>query len=169
MSTTVTVAGWVKRIADDERSRDVARLRAGEAAAQTADLVSRQGRRLVDELRTTVTRDREAFRGEFPGDAARDITVETTEADGGFVVRRPAPAAISLSVQPNLAGAALVCQYRFTVPNGLPSRDDRIDVMLTRDGDETLRMKDHATGQVFRTADALSEFLLVPVLTARRR
>jgi hypothetical protein len=30
-------------------------------------------------------------------------------------------------------------------------------------------MKHHGTGQVFVTADALSEFLLVPVLTGRPR
>ena len=169
MRTAVAVADWIKRIADDEKGRDAVRLRADEVAAQTADLVSRHGGRLVDELRTTVTRDLEAFRGEFPGDAARDIAVETTGTDGGFVVCRPAPAAVSLTVAPNLAGAALVCHYRFTLGNGLPSREDRIDVMLGRNGGETLQMKDHATGQVFRTADALSEFLLVPVLTARRR
>ena len=37
-----------------------------------------------------------------------------------------------------------------------------------RDG-ETLLMKHHGTGQVFATADALSEFLLIPVLTGRPR
>ena len=169
MSATVVVADWIKRIADDERSRDSARVRADEVAAQHADLISRHGPRLVDELRTAVTRDLDAFRGEFPGDAARDIAVETTGADGGFVVRRPAPAAVSLTVVPNLAAAALVCRYRFTPANGLPPREDRSDVMLARNGGETLQMKDPGTGQVFHTADALSEFLLVPVLTARRR
>ena len=169
MSATVAVADWIKRIADDERSRDSARVRADEVASQHADLISRHGRRLVDELRSAVTRDLDAFRGEFPGDAARDIAVETTGADGGFVVRRPAPAAVSLTVVPNLAAAALVCRYCFTPANGLPPREDRSDVMLARDGGETLQMKDPGTGQVFHTADALSEFLLVPVLTARRR
>lgn len=32
-----------------------------------------------------------------------------------------------------------------------------------------MQMKHHETGQVFTTADALSEFLLVPVLTGRLR
>jgi hypothetical protein len=169
MSVTVAVADWIKRIADDERGRDLARVRADEVASQQADLISRHGRRIVDELRATVTRDLDAFRSEFPGDAARDIAVETTGADGGFVVRRPAPAAISLTVVPNLAAAALVCRYRFTLANGLPPREDRSDVMLVRDGGETLQMKDPGTGQVFHTADALSEYLLTPVLTARRR
>src|SRR5439155_8227370 len=115
-------------------------------------------------LRMMVTQDLAAFRGEFPGDTARDVTVETTGADGGFVVRRPAPSAVSLTVAPNLAGAALVCHYRFTLANGLPSREDSVDLIFSRDGGgETLQMKDHSTGLVFRTADPLSEFLLVPV------
>ena len=32
-----------------------------------------------------------------------------------------------------------------------------------------VQLKDHGTGQVFATADALSEFLLVPVFTGRPR
>ena len=64
----------------------------------------------------------------------------------------------------------MVCHYRFTLPNGLPPREDRIDVRFAGgDGSETLQMKHHGTGQLFPTADALSEFLLVPVLTGRPR
>ena len=36
----------------------------------------RNGRRLVDDLRQTVTRDAEAFRAEFAGDRSRDIVTE---------------------------------------------------------------------------------------------
>jgi hypothetical protein len=169
MSTSVPVADWIKRIADDERRRDAVRLEADEMAARKADLVRRNGRRLVDELRATVTRDAEAFRDEFAGDRARDIVVEATALDGGFVARKPAPAAVSLTVTPNLEAAAMVCHYCFTVTNGLPPREDRIDVMFAGDGGGTLQMKHHGTGQVFATADALSEFLLVPVLTGRPR
>ena len=169
MSTSVAVADWIKRIADDERKRDTVRVREDEMAARKADLVRRNGRRLIDELRATVTRDVEAFRDEFAGDPARDIVVEATAPDGGFVVRKPAPAAVSLTVTPNLEAAAVVCHYRFTLTNGLPPREDRIDVMFAGDGGETLQMKHHGTGQVFATADAFSEFLLVPVLTGRPR
>jgi len=169
MSTSVGVAAWIKRIADDERKRDAVRIREDETAARKADLVRRNGQRLVDELRATVTRDVDAFRAEFPGDRTRDIVVELTGPEGGFVVRKPAPAAVSLTVTPNLEAAAMVCHYRFTLTNGLPPREDRIDVMLTGDGVEILHMKHHGTGQVFATADALSEFLLVPVLTGRPR
>jgi hypothetical protein len=169
MSTSVEVADWIKRIADDERKRDTVRVREDEMAARKADLVRRNGQRLVDELRLAVTRDVGAFRDEFVGDRARDIVVEVTVPDGGFVVRKPAPAAASLSVTPNLEVAAMVCHYRFTQTNGLPPREDRIDVMFAGDGGETLLMKHHGTGQVFATADALSEFLLVPVLTGRPR
>ena len=118
---------------------------------------------------TTVTRDVEAFRDEFPGDRARDIVVEATAPDGGFVVRKPAPAVVALTVTPNLEAATMVCHYRFTLTNGLPPREDRIDVTFAGDGGETLQMKHYGTGQVFATADALSEFLLVPVLTGRPR
>ena len=52
-----------------------------------------------------MTRDVEAFRDEFAGDRARDIVVEATASDGGFVVRKPAPAAVSLTVTPNLEAA----------------------------------------------------------------
>jgi len=169
MSTTVAVADWIKRIADDERSRDSARVRQTEVAARKTDLVRRNGRRLLDELRATVTRDLEAFRDEFAGDPSRDIAVDTVALDGGFVVRKPAPAAVSLTVTANLETASMVCQYRFTVTNGLPSREDRVDVIFAGDGAETLQMKHLGTGQVFATADVLSEFLLIPVLTGRRR
>jgi hypothetical protein len=169
MSTSVAVADWIKRIADDERRRDSVRVKEDELAARKADLVRRNGRRLLDELRATVTRDVGAFRDEFAGDRARDIVVESTAPDGAFVVRKPAPAAVSLTVTPNLEAAAMVCHYRFTLPDGLPPREDRIDVVFAGDGGETLQMKHQGTGQVFATADALSEFLLVPVLTGRPR
>jgi hypothetical protein len=169
MSTSVAVADWIKRIADDERRRDSVRVREDELAARKADLVRRNGRRLLDELRAAVTRDVGAFRDEFAGDRARDIVVEATAPDGAFVVRKPAPAAVSLTVTPNLEAAAMGCHYRFTLTDGLPPREDRIDVMFAGDGGETLQMKHHGTGQVFATADALSEFLLVPVLTGRPR
>ena len=171
MTTNVAVADWIKRIADEERRRDTVRAREDELAARKADLVQRNGRRLVDELRATVTRDVEAFRGEFAGESARDIVVEATGPDGGFVVRKPAPTAVSLTVTPNLEAHTMVCHYRFTLTNGLPPREDRIDVMFSGDGgeSETLQMKHHGSGQVFATADAVSEFLLVPVLTGRPR
>ena len=169
MSTSVVIADWIKRIVDDERKRDAVRIREDEMTARKADLVRRNGRRLIDDLRTTVTRDVEAFRDEFAGDHARVIVVEDAAPDGGFVVRKPAPSAVSLTVTPNLEAAAMVCHYRFTLTNGLPPREDRIDVMFAGDGSETLQMKHHGTGQVFTTADALSEFLLTPVLTGRPR
>jgi hypothetical protein len=169
MSTSAVVAEWIKRIADDERRRDTLRDREDEMAARKADLVRRNGRRLIDDLRATVTRDAEAFRNEFAGDRARDIVVEATAPDGGFVVRKPAPTAVSLTVTPNLEAGAMVCHYRFTLTNGLPPREDRIDVMLAGDESEILQMRHHGTGQTFATADALSEFLLGPVLTGRPR
>src|SRR5450756_4508 len=68
MSASVAIADWIKRIADDERSRDTVRVREDEIAARKADLVRRNGRRLVDELRAAVTRDVADFRDEFAGD-----------------------------------------------------------------------------------------------------
>jgi hypothetical protein len=169
MSTSVVVTDWIKRVADEERRRDTVRARESELAARKTDLVRRDGRRLVDELRAAVTRDVDAFRDEFAGDSARDILVDVTAPHGGFVVRKPAPGAVSLTVSPNLESAAMVCLYRFTLADGLPPREDRIDVVFTSDGSETLQMKQHGTGQVFATTDALSEFLLIPVLTGRAR
>jgi len=168
MTTSVAVADWIKRIVDDERRRDAARVKEDDLAAQKADVVRRNGRRLVDDLRQTVTRDAEAFRAEFPGDGSRDVVTEAT-ADGGFVVRKPAPVAVSLSVTPNLQAVTMACHYRFTLANGLPPREDRFDVAIASDGGETLHLKHQGTGQVFPTTDALSEFLLVPVLTGRPR
>ena len=168
MSTNVA-AEWIKRIADDERRRDSVRVRDDETAARKADVIRRNGQRLIDELRATVTRDVQAFRDEFKGDRGRDIVMEATAPDGGFVVLKPAPAGASLTVTPNLETAAIACHYRFTLANGLPPREDRIDVMFAGDGGETMQMKHNGTGQVFPNADALSEFLLVPVLTGRPR
>ena len=169
MSTMMVVPDWIKRIAEDERKKDTLRIREGEMAARKADLVRLNGRRLIDDLSAAVTRDVEAFRAEFAGDRVRDIVVENTGSQGGFVVRKPAPAAVSLTVMPNLEAAAMVCDYRFTLPNGLPPREDRFDVIFAGDGRETLQMKHHGTGQVFASADAMSEFLLVPVFTGRPR
>ena len=169
MSPSVAAADWIKRIADDERRRDTVRAREDELAARKADLVRQNGRRLLDELRATVTRDVAAFRDEFAGDRARDVVVEAAALDGGFVVRKPAPAPVSLTVTPNLEAAAMICHYCFTLTDGLPPREDRIEVTFADDGGETLQMKHHGTGRVFATADALSEFLLVPVLTGRPR
>jgi hypothetical protein len=168
-STVVAVSDWIKRVADDERRRDTARLREDETAARKADLVRRNGQRLVDELRAAVTRDVHAFRGEFVGDPARQIVVDATAPDDGFVVHKPAPAAVSLTISPNLSAAVTVCTYRFAVSNGMPPREDRIDVLFADNATDTLQMKHRGTGQVFATADALSEFLLVPVLTGRPR
>ena len=169
MIPTVAAADWIKRIAEDERGRDAARAKDAEGVTRKADLVRRHGPRLVDELRATMTRDIDAFRSEFPGDAARNVSIDELGEDGGFVVRRPAPAAVSLSVAPGLDSALMVCRYCFMLPGGLPSREDQVNLMFARDGDDAVRLKNQATGQVFTTSDALSEFLLVPVLTARRR
>ena len=169
MGTDVAVADWIKRIADDERKRDMVRAKEDEMTARKADLVRRNGRRIIDELRATVTRDAESFRDEFAGDRTREVVVEATAVDGGFVVRKPAPGAVALTVTPNLEAAAVACHYRFTLANGLPPREDRIDITFAGDGGETLQMRHHGSGQVFATADALSEFLLVPVLTGRPR
>ena len=183
MSTTMAVADWIKRIADDERMRDATRLREDEAAARKAELVRQNGRRLIDELCAAdafvdlssqaetprETSDVDAFRSEFAGDPARAIVVDATAPSGGFTVRKPASAAVSLTVTPNLDAAVTVCTYRFTVTDGMPPREDRLDVLFAGNATDTLQMKHRGTGQVFATADALSEFLLVPVLTGRPR
>jgi hypothetical protein len=169
MSMTVAVADWIKRLVDDEKMRDNVRLQEDEIVARKADRVRRAGQQLIDELRATVTRDVEAFRDEFPGDPARDIAVAASGPDGGFVVRKPARLAVSLTVAPNLDAAAIVCHFRFMLNGGLPPREDRFEVTFGGDTGNPLLMRHQGTGQVFPTADALSEFLLVPVLTGRSR
>ena len=162
---------WIIRLAEDERKRDEVRLRMTEAADRKAHLVAVHGRRLLDELRNCVVRDIESFRNEFSGDPARAILFEAVQPDGGFGVRKPENPTAALSVAPHLSAASFTCQYRFTPTNGLPPREDRLEFMFTSDGgdDDTLRIKHHGTGQVFTTADALSEYLLVPVFTGRPR
>jgi len=168
MSTSVAVPDWIKRIADEERKRDAARLREEEIAARQSDLVRLNGRRLLDELRATITRDLEAFRSEFPADATRDVLLEAADS-GGFVVRKLASPAVVLTVTPNLDAASMSCHFRFTLRSNLPPREDRVELVFAGDGAETLQVRHQGTGQVFATADALSEFLLVPVLTGRPR
>lgn len=168
MSTSVSAADWIKRIVDDERKRDAARAREEEIAARKSDLVRLNGRRLIDELRATVARDLEAFGNEFPGDPTRAVVLETTES-GGFIVRKLASPAVVLTVAPNLDAGAMSCHFRFTLRNNLPPREDKIELVFAGDGAETLLVRHQGTGQAFATADALSEFLLVPVLTGRPR
>ena len=167
MSTSVAAADWVRRIAEDERKRDAVRVREEETVARKAAFLRLKGRRLIDELRATVTRDVEAFRDEFAGDGTRDIVLEATEPQGGFVVCKPAVPAVSLTVVAHLETATVACQYRFTPTNGLPPREHRFDLLLVAVDEETLQVKHRGTGQVFATADTLSEFLLVPVFTGR--
>jgi len=169
MSTSVATAEWIKRIAEDERRRDSVRLREDEIVAHKAGLIRLHGRRLLDGLRATAARDVEAFRDEFPGDPTRNVVLDADGADGGFVVRKPAPAAVSLTVAPSLDAATLVCHYRFIQNDGLPPREDRVNVMFVDDPTGTLQMKHYGTGQLFASAEGLSEFLLVPVLTGRPR
>jgi hypothetical protein len=169
MTTAVVVADWIKRIADAERERDAVRAGEEHATARKADLVRLHARRLLDDLHAAIVRDVEAFRNEFPGDAARDIRVEATAPEGSFVVRKPAPAAVSLTVEANLQSAALGCHYRFTPTNGLPPREDRFELAFAGEAGQTLLIKHHGTGQVFVAADTLSEFLLGPVFTGRPR
>ena len=169
MTTGVVAADWIKRIADDERKRDAARAREEEIAAQKADLVRLNGRRLLDELRAAVARDVEAFRNEFAGDRSREIVVDATEVTGGFVVRKPASPAVTLTAAPHLETATMDCHYRFTSTNGLPPREDRIELVFAAGVTETLQIKTHSTGHVFASADALSEYLLGPVFTGRPR
>lgn len=161
---------WITRLADDERKRDEVRLRVTEAAARKADLVRAHGQRLLDELRTTIVRDIDAFRHEFPGDPAREILFEAVPPDGGFVVRKPEFPSVALSVVPLLSAASVRCEYRFTPTNSLPTREDRLEFMFTSDGgDDMLQIKHHGSGQMFTNADALSEYLLAPVFTGRPR
>lgn len=169
MSTGVVVADWIKRIADDERKRDAVRVREEEQAARKADLVRVHGRQLLEELRAAVARDVEAFRDEFEGDRARDIVLEHTQSDGGFVVRKPASPAVSLTVAPRLEAAVVGCHYRFIPANGLPPREDRFELAFAGDRADTLQVRNQGAGQVFSSADALSEYLLGPVFTGRPR
>ena len=160
---------WIKRLADDERKRDEVRFLAAESASRKTDLVRTHGRRLLEELRTTVTRDVEAFRHEFAGDQTRAIVVEDVQPEGGFVVRKPEDPAASLNVAPRLDAAAVACHYRFTPNHGLPPREDRLELVFAGEGADSLQIKHHGTGQLFATPDALSEYLLSPVFTGRPR
>lgn len=169
MTTSVAGADWIKRLVDDERARDRVRVNEDELVARKADLVRRSGRRLLDELQVTVARDVDTFRDAFPGDAARNVEVDAALSDGGFVVRKPAPAAVSLAVTPNLETASISCHYRFALTNGLPPREERFNLMFVGEEGESLHLRHHGTGQVFLTTGVLSEFLLMPVLTGRSR
>jgi hypothetical protein len=159
---------WIIRLADNERTRDAVRSSEREAAVRKADLANRLGRRLNDELRATVTRDLDVFRHEFPDDRAREVIFES-EAEGGFVVRKPGHPAVSLSVAPRWDVGSVCCRYSFTSDNGLPARHDRFDLVFVAYGDDTARFRHESSGQVFAALDALSEYLLTPVFTGRPR
>jgi hypothetical protein len=160
---------WIQRLAEDERKRDDVRSRATDAAARKAALVHEHGQNLLDQLKTAMVRDIEAFRNEFPGDGAREVVFEDVQADGGFAVHKPQYPSAALNIAPHLQSASVSCRYRFTPTNGLPPREDRLELMFTGNGDGVLHIKHQGTGQVFTNADALSEYLLVPVFTGRPR
>ncbi len=170
VSETVRMTGaWITRLAEDERKRDEVRLRAAEVDARKAEFARVHGQRLFDELRTTLVRDIDAFRGEFPGDSAREIIFDAVLSGGGFVVRKPRSPSAILTVSPHLLTASISCEYQFTSTNGMPPRVDRLDFIFTSVADDTLHVKQQGTGQLFTNADALSEYLLIPVFTGRPR
>jgi hypothetical protein len=160
---------WIGRLAEDERKRDDVRTRATEAAARKAELVAMQGRRWLDALQAAVIGHVEAFRAEFPGDTPRAILFEASQADGGFAVRKPKHPIAAVSIVPHFSAGSISCAYRFTPTDGMPSREDRLELLFTANGGDTLHLKHQDTGQMFTEADALSEYLLVPVFTGRPR
>lgn len=165
--TDGAVAGWITRIVEDVRKRDAVRLGEEELAARKTALIRANGQRLLEELRTAVTRDVEAFRREFDGDHAHYVVVEDTQPDGAFLIHKPAVPSVSLTVAQHLD--SVTCHYRFTPTNGLPPREDRVALVFSGDGVETFQLKHPSTGQLFATADTLSEYLLTPVFTGRPR
>ena len=165
----LVVPEWIKRLADEERKRDAARITEEATVARKADLVRLHGQQLIDALHAAVKRDVDAFEHEFAGERAYAVVFEASPSDGGFIVRRHGPLAVSLQVDPHLEAASMGCHYRFPTANGLPPREVRLELAFAGDAGEILQIKHHGTGQVFLTADALSEFLLVPVFTGRPR
>jgi len=165
----LVVPDWIKRIAEEERKRDALRAHEEETASRKADLVRLHGQRLINELQAAVNRDVEAFEHEFAGERTYAVVFEASPSDGGFIVRREGPSAVSLHVDPRLEAASMGCHYRFPTANGLPPREVRLELAFAGDEGSILQLKHHGTGQVFLTADALSEFLLVPVFTGRPR
>ena len=168
-ATVRPIGAWIIRLAEDERQRDVERLRAAEVETRKAEFVRVHGQRLVDELRTTLVRDIEAFRDEFPGDSSREIVFEDFQGGGGFVVRKPRRPTAFLTVTPQLATASISCEYQFPSTNGMPPREDRFDFIFISVADGRLHIKQLETGRLFTDADALSEYLLSPVFTGRPR
>jgi hypothetical protein len=76
---------------------------------------------------------------------------------------------VTLTVDARLDAAAIDCLYRFTSTNGMPPREERVELIFADDGAEALQIRTERAGRVFATADALSEYLLVPVFTGRPR
>ena len=170
MTTELMTADWIRRIVDDERKRDAARAQEEDTARRKDELIRLNGRRLLDELRTTVTRDAAAFRAEFAGDPARGVVVDAIDtATGGFVVRKPGAPAVMLTVVPHPETAAINSLYQFTSKSGLPPREERVELAFVPDAAGALQIKIQRTGQVFTTAEALSEYLMGPVFTGRPR
>jgi hypothetical protein len=163
------VAEWIRRIVDDERQRDAVSAREKETATRKADLVRAHGRRLINELHTALARDVGVFRDEFAGDRARDVVCGDVQPDGRFEVSKPDAPAVSLTIAPQFDAASVSCGYHFRFPGGLPPREVRFDLVFEGEGMGTLQLKHHGTAQVFTSADALSEYLLVPVFTGRPR
>jgi hypothetical protein len=162
-------ADWIARLADDERKRDELRNLASAAAERRASLARVLGRRMVEELRVAITRDVDVFRQEFPGDQTRAIVFDDARPGGGFVVGKPASPSVSLDVVPHLDSAVVNCRYQFTPTNGLPAREDRVELMFAGDQEESFQIKNQGTGQVYSSVEALSEYLLSPVFTGRPR
>ncbi len=118
MSTSVVVADWIKRVADDERKRDAVRVREEEMAARKADLVAST---VGDSLTNSVRRSRVISR---PSGTSLQETARATlswkrrspKAGSWFLRRNLRP---SSSRSPDLEAAAMGCHDRFMRTNEL--------------------------------------------------
>ena len=165
---TVRMTGaWIIRLAEDERKRDEVRLRAADVEARKAELVRVHGQRLFDELRTTLVRDIDAFRKEFPvirpaRSSSRPLRVREASWFANHEVRRQF--SLSRRTCPRPRSVASIGSPR-------PTACRRVKIGSTSSSPAWLTTcctsNSRCTGQVFTNADALSEYLLIPVLTGR--
>lgn len=160
----MTSNAWIRLLAYEPRARHAADRRREE---KTANHLASVRVRILAELRCAIALDIEAFL-RADGDES-DLTCANGRSAQGFVVSTTNDRAFARSLAVDLNAGTLRCRYddgrRSPVHTGFAP--EVLAIEMGRDG-ATLSFWDGGVDRRVATVDALSAFLLAPLLVANR-
>lgn len=158
----MTSTTWITLLAYEARVRHAATCRREEGAAKRLASVRA---RVVADLRRAIALDIEGFLGE-DGDRSGTVLICNGKSAQGFVVSRTDDRVGSWSLAVDLNAGTLRCRYDACGGSVDAAAAQRmLAIEIGRDG-TTLSLWDGGLDRRFATIDALSAFLLAPLLGA---